>query len=220
MNIPANTLLGFLGGMALIVGVFLILTGTGIIKMEKVTVEKSKKTVLIGFILLLIGIGGLWTEISPLFSTIFIKENHSQTGSQQKVQSTQETTTLSPLTKEERIRELDGYTFELQECKREMEKATCYFQVISHDQDRPLRLHGIYQHRSRIFDEEGNEYWAVKVQIADKIGENHVDGLLIANLPIKVSISFNNVRREAKMITLMNVLFYTDLQYRNIPITE
>ena len=66
MNIPAKTLLGFLGAITLVIGIFLILTGAGIIKIEKVTVEKSKKTVVVGFVLILFGIGGLWGEIAPV----------------------------------------------------------------------------------------------------------------------------------------------------------
>lgn len=58
-SVSFNTasLLVFFGAAALLFGVFLILAGFGIIKIEKITVEKDKKTWIVGLLMVFIGTG-------------------------------------------------------------------------------------------------------------------------------------------------------------------
>lgn len=55
-SIPVNTALGFIGFLLVVVGGFLLLTGLGIIGVEKVTVKKGRQTWIIGAVFALIGI--------------------------------------------------------------------------------------------------------------------------------------------------------------------
>ncbi len=214
MNIPADTPLGFIGGILILLGILLALGGAGIIRVKNISIEQGKKTFIVGIFLLICGTGALWTEVAPLFfsteevaSEIPLKQSLSQK-------------TPTPAAQAEQVRELQGFHVTLQECKREMENVTCYLQIISQEQDRSLRLHVSRNHWSKLFDEAGNEYWASHGQIADKTGTDFFDGFLIANLPTKAMITFANVKPEAKLITLLIISLSFNIEYRNIPISE
>ena len=61
--IPLTSALNYLGAFFLIFGFFLLIAGTGIIKVEKVSVKPGCKTLSFGVILILAGIGFLFPEI-------------------------------------------------------------------------------------------------------------------------------------------------------------
>ena len=55
MQIPATTVLGFIGVLSLGLGIFLILAGLNIIRLEKISVNPGKKTCVIGIIFTVLG---------------------------------------------------------------------------------------------------------------------------------------------------------------------
>jgi hypothetical protein len=61
--IPVNAPLGYIGVFLFLLGVFLILTGLGIIKIEKITVSRGLKTLGIGAVLVILGIGLLLPDV-------------------------------------------------------------------------------------------------------------------------------------------------------------
>ena len=54
-NMPANTLLGYIGTVFFFFGIFLIFAGLGVIKVQQVTVTKGTKTFIAGVIIAVIG---------------------------------------------------------------------------------------------------------------------------------------------------------------------
>lgn len=70
-EIPVDTPRGYIGVFMLIMGVFLFLAGTGIIKIQQVTVKEGTKTWGFGLTIALIGFLFLWPDvaISPMTAT-------------------------------------------------------------------------------------------------------------------------------------------------------
>ncbi|HEY9088362.1 MAG TPA: hypothetical protein VIO36_09360 [Anaerolineaceae bacterium] len=56
MDIPITNAMGYLGVAFFLAGSYLVVSGTGIIRIDKITVARGAKTVLFGFLALLIGI--------------------------------------------------------------------------------------------------------------------------------------------------------------------
>jgi len=54
-EMPANTLLGYIGTVFFLFGIFLILAGLGVIKVQQVTVSMGAKTLILGIIIAMIG---------------------------------------------------------------------------------------------------------------------------------------------------------------------
>ena len=77
-DIPVNSIIGYIGVFLLVLGIFLVLTGFSIIKIQQVTVTPGKKTWLLGIILAVAGIVSITLEISgnPVER---ITENHIAT---------------------------------------------------------------------------------------------------------------------------------------------
>jgi len=84
---------------------------------------------------------------------------------------------------------------------------------------------------TRIFDEFGNEYFANNIQLGNYVTKKEydldyaVENTLVASVPMKVIVSFDNFSSQAKIITLLEIKCYANdkhfsAQFRNIPITE
>jgi hypothetical protein len=69
-DIPVSSPLGYIGVFLLILGIFLILAGFDIIKIQQVTVMSGKKTYVAGLIFTLIGISSLLLEASGFLTRI------------------------------------------------------------------------------------------------------------------------------------------------------
>lgn len=67
-DIPVTSTLGYVGVFLLLSGLFLVVAGSGIINVEKITVRKSKKTWILGLFLAIIGVAFLLPEIQTSFS--------------------------------------------------------------------------------------------------------------------------------------------------------
>ncbi len=85
MNIPTDSPLIFLGILFVLVGGFLILSGSGIVTVHIIIVEKSRKTLIAGIIVALLGGITLWKEIVPASSDIRNKNPIKQSQSTPKV---------------------------------------------------------------------------------------------------------------------------------------
>jgi hypothetical protein len=64
MNIPTNTITGFIGFALLAFGAFMILTGFDIISIQQVTVKKGRRTWILGFVFALVGVWLLLPEFN------------------------------------------------------------------------------------------------------------------------------------------------------------
>lgn len=65
MNIPAATPLAFIGFICLGVGAFMVLAGSGIVKVERVSVAQGTRTWVIGAVLAVLGVALLFPELLP-----------------------------------------------------------------------------------------------------------------------------------------------------------
>ena len=81
---------------------------------------------------------------------------------------------------------------------------------------------------TRIFDEFGDEYFDNIIQLGNYVMDKNpgsVNNTLVANVPMKVIVSFDTFSSQAKIITLLEIRCYANdkffsVQLRNIPITE
>jgi len=82
--------------------------------------------------------------------------------------------------------------------------------------------------KTRIFDEFGNEYFASNIQLGNYVIDkkySNVQNTLVAGVPMKVIVSFDNFLSQAKIITLLEIRCYANdkffsAQFRNIPILK
>ena len=85
------------------------------------------------------------------------------------------------------------------------------------------------ERETRIIDEFGNEYFTSSIQMGNYVTVKGdpcvIDNTLVAGVPMRVIIPFENFASQAKMITLLETRCYANnkffsVQLRNIPITE
>ena len=99
--------------------------------------------------------------------------------------------------------------------------------IITSEQDSGIRLFcGInYHEKTRLFDDFGNEYFASKVQLGNIASSGYVDNGLVAGVPMRVYVVFDNISPNAKNITLLEIRCFANYknfsaQFRNIPISK
>ena len=99
--------------------------------------------------------------------------------------------------------------------------------VITSDQDSWLNLYIAYSNeRTRVFDDFGNEYFASKIQLGNLYEESSgVKNKLVAGVPMRSIIFFDNFSSQTKNIPLLEIRCYANnkvffAQFRNIPIIE
>jgi len=63
MNIPVNSIVGYIGLALLVFGVFMVLAGFDVISIQQVTVRKGKKTWILGIVFALLGVLLLLPEL-------------------------------------------------------------------------------------------------------------------------------------------------------------
>ncbi len=69
-SITVNSIASFIGFIALLAGFFLILTGLGVVKVEKITVTPGRLTLGTEIVLSIIGIVLLWSDIQSSFQGV------------------------------------------------------------------------------------------------------------------------------------------------------
>jgi TolB-like protein len=81
---------------------------------------------------------------------------------------------------------------------------------------------------TRIFDEFGNEYFDNNIQLGNYVMDKNpgsVNNTLVANVPMKIIVSFDAFSSQAKIISLLEIRCYANdkffsVQFRNIPIVQ
>lgn len=149
--------------------------------------------------------------------------------------SGQTTTSSKPQTKVQQSDEVKDFVFELQECKTSGQDITCSFLITNKKEDgkrgRELALYIYWGGSSRMFDDQGNEYKARSGQLGNKEGTPGISGLdnvFPYGVPTKASLTFENVRKGIKMITLLEINVSIEdrysaewaVQFRNIPLSR
>jgi TolB-like protein len=102
--------------------------------------------------------------------------------------------------------------------------------TVTSEQDSALLLFcgsGYMQNQkiTRFFDDFGNEYFPSKVQLGNFASSSYVDNTLVAGVPMRVIVSFDNIIPQTKIITLLEISCevnnkYFSAQFRNIPISK
>jgi len=100
--------------------------------------------------------------------------------------------------------------------------------LITSEQDSELTLFSgahAYSQKTRFFDDFGNEYFASKVQLGNIVITSYGDNKLVARVPMKVIVSFDNFSSQAKIITLLEIYCKGNnknftAQIRDIPISK
>ncbi len=100
--------------------------------------------------------------------------------------------------------------------------------LITSEQDSKLTLFSgahSYSHKTRFFDDFGNEYFASKVQLGNIVITSYGQNRLVAGVPMKVIVSFDNFSSQAKIITLLEICCTVNnkdftAQIRDIPISK
>ncbi len=107
-----------------------------------------------------------------------------------------------------------GFIFELQTCRLNPGRAakrglSCEFKITSEDEDRNIRLHGAarYSDRpSRIFDTDGNEYSASRVNLANNNSHQYsISGTLVSGIKTKASTQFDNFPSSVNQLSLVEL---------------
>ncbi len=100
--------------------------------------------------------------------------------------------------------------------------------LITSEQDSRLALYpnANRELRTRVFDDFGNEYITSKIQLGNFYSTKYeLANKLVAGVPMKAVISFDNISPQTKLITLLEISCrgnnkFFSVQLRNIPITE
>ncbi len=86
-----------------------------------------------------------------------------------------------------------------------------------------------YKAKSRIVDDEGNQYIANEIVIGSETNENYQPVVFTQNVPVRVTLVFTEVPSKAKTVALMEVSGNTtgylndadfSFQARNIPVSS
>ena len=92
------------------------------------------------------------------------------------------------------------FTFELQRCLLSGTTVMCEFKITNKGDDRQIA----FGNRSRMFDDEGNEYPAERVKLASKEG-SQADANLVAGIIVNLRLTFQGVSPRIKQITLLEL---------------
>lgn len=116
--------------------------------------------------------------------------------------------------------EQNDFKFELKQCKIENRQIICEV-IITNTSDLDKEL-GIKIKESKLFDEQGNEYPAAIVKIANSTsqkGWHYLNKLLVAGVPTPIEFIFENIKASTAKVTLMNLAFKGNIgivKFRNI----
>ncbi len=121
--------------------------------------------------------------------------------------------------------EKDPLLFECLECKQTGQNIRCKLRITSLGKDIDLGVYSVYYTKSRIIDDEGNDFFMSNARLANVSGEQ-AQKTLVADVPINAEFTFSAVNRNISLITKMEISTSgTDLDYfystfKNIPITK
>lgn len=121
---------------------------------------------------------------------------------------------------------VQSFNFKLINWKRKGE-GIIFDLIITSEQDSWLYLYKYKgDERTRVFDNFGNEYFASKIELGNLYAKyGSVKNKLVAEIPMKSIISFDNFSPQTKIIPLLEIRCYANdkffsTQFRNIPISK
>jgi hypothetical protein len=131
------------------------------------------------------------------------------------------------------IIELNGFIFDLSECRSKNRNIECNLTVTSKDQDRNLSIFlktaFNENHSTKLHDNNGDEYYPVKIGVANvSATQNKIDKRFIYNVTTPMKIYFENISSRAQSISLLsircsdspNFMANTfEVPFRNIPLS-
>lgn len=112
------------------------------------------------------------------------------------------------------------FTFELKQCRLSGASVACDLLITNNDRDRRLTIHS----NSTIFDQEGNQYRAGKMQLANNENSYGVSSYMIAGVTTKSRVMFDAVSPTTTKLTLLHLNFSVEgspdfnIEYRNVPL--
>lgn len=111
------------------------------------------------------------------------------------------------------------FTFELKQCRLSGTSVACDLLITNTDRDRRLTLRS----NSTTFDQEGNQYRAGKMQLANQ-EDYGVSSYLISSVATKARVTFDAVSPTATKLTLLYLSCSVqdgpdfNVEYRNVPL--
>jgi TolB-like protein len=92
------------------------------------------------------------------------------------------------------------FTFELQRCLMSGTTVMCELMITNKGDDRQIA----FGNRSRLFDDQGNEYHAERVRLASKEGYE-ADAILVSGITTNLRLTFESVSPQTRQITLLDI---------------
>lgn len=120
-----------------------------------------------------------------------------------------------------------GFNFKLIDWQKKGE-GIVFELLVTSEEDSVLHLFSgsdYYTQKTRLFDDFGHEYFASKVQLGNIVITSSDNNRLVAGVPMKAIISFDNFSSQAKIITLLEIYCNANnkdciAQIRDIPISK
>lgn len=104
----------------------------------------------------------------------------------------------------------DGIKFDLKKCVRKQSKLECVFDVQALDKDNFITLYANYRGSiSRVYDSKGGENIVKQIYLSGKSNTAYVQRLLIANIPTKAKLIFDDISADASQISLLRFQYHS-----------
>ena len=143
-------------------------------------------------------------------------------------------TSITPLKDAKTIQEVNVQSFNFKLISWQKKGEGIIFDlIITSEQDSVLGmyLYSTYcwgrnlKGRTRVFDDFGNEYFASKIQLGNIHDNECIENTLVAGVPMRAIILFDNFSSQTKIIPLLEIRCYANnksfsVQFRNIPISK
>lgn len=124
--------------------------------------------------------------------------------------------------------ENEGYIFNFGPCKLAHKNIKCPITIKNPSSDGELGLiakSGSYV--SKLFDQNGNEYYAANVTMANKNASGMVTNRYISGITVKGHIDFNNIDNSTNLISMFDLVLrnytinkFRRIQFRNVPLYQ
>lgn len=122
------------------------------------------------------------------------------------------------------IQKIDSnfFTFELQQCQMSGTSVTCDLMITNKGDDRRIGLGS----RTRLFDDQGNAYYAERVRVASTEARNVYQDL-VSGIAAKARFTFEGVTVQTRRITLLDISVSPsgvsrgrsfNVQFRDVPL--
>jgi hypothetical protein len=112
------------------------------------------------------------------------------------------------------------FTFDLKQCRLSGASVACDLLITNNERDRRLTI----RKSSTIFDQDGNQYHAGKLQLANNEDDYSVNSYMITGVTTKARVVFDAVSTSANRLTLLHLNLSVEdgpdfnIEYRNVPL--